>query len=107
LGVGSVAWLHRFYHTGRPFLLLPGHSRRRLFRHIKVKSTLVSLDGVFESPHVWANEYFDRDAEEFALELLSGVDAMLMGRRTYEFFEQAFPSFRRESRARRTSDVGR
>jgi hypothetical protein len=23
VGVGSVAWLHRFYHTGRPFLLLP------------------------------------------------------------------------------------
>lgn len=72
-----------------------------------IKSTLVSLDGVFESPHVWANEYFDRDAEDFALELLSGVDAMLMGRRTYEFFAQAFPSFRRERRARRTSDVGR
>jgi dihydrofolate reductase len=40
---------------------------------------------------VWANEYFDREAEDFALELLSGADAMLMGRRTYEFFAQAFP----------------
>jgi dihydrofolate reductase len=56
-----------------------------------VESTLVSLDGVFGDPHVWANEYFDQEAEAYALELLSGADAMLMGRRTYEFFAQAFP----------------
>ena len=56
-----------------------------------IESTLVSLDGVFENPHLWATEYFDSNAEEFALELLSGADAMLMGRGTYEFFAQAFP----------------
>jgi dihydrofolate reductase len=56
-----------------------------------VESTLISLDGVFSDPHVWANEYFDQEAEAYALELLSGADAMLMGRRTYEFFAQAFP----------------
>jgi len=56
-----------------------------------VESTLVSLDGVFGDPHVWATEYFDHEAEEYALGLLSTSDAMLMGRRTYEFFAAAFP----------------
>src|SRR5262245_53424373 len=56
-----------------------------------VESTLVSLDGVFGDPHVWATEYFDHEAEAYALELLAASDAMLMGRRTYEFFAAAFP----------------
>ena len=56
-----------------------------------IESTLMSLDGVFGDPHVWATEYFDSEAERHALELLSTADAMLMGRRTYEFFAAAFP----------------
>jgi hypothetical protein len=56
-----------------------------------IESTLVSLDGVFESPHIWATEYFDHEAEKYALDLLSASDAMLMGRKTYEFFAAAFP----------------
>src|SRR5262250_1229452 len=56
-----------------------------------IESTLVSLDGVFGDPHIWAAEYFDQEAETYALELLSVSDAMLMGRRTYEFFAAAFP----------------
>ena len=56
-----------------------------------IESTLVSLDGVFGDPHIWATEYFDQEAETYALELLSTADAMLMGRRTYEFFAAAFP----------------
>ena len=56
-----------------------------------IESTLVSLDGVIEDPHLWATEYFDSEAENYALELLSTSEAMLMGRRTYEFFAAAFP----------------
>ena len=56
-----------------------------------IESTLMSLDGVFGDPHIWATEYFDDEAERHALELLSTADAMLMGRRTYEFFAAAFP----------------
>jgi dihydrofolate reductase len=63
-----------------------------------IESTLVSLDGVIENPHLWATEYFDSEAEKYALELLSTSDAMLMGRRTYEFFAAAFPH--------RTSEYG-
>jgi dihydrofolate reductase len=56
-----------------------------------IESTLVSLDGVIGDPHLWATPYFDSEAEKHALELLSTSDAMLMGRRTYEFFGAAFP----------------
>jgi dihydrofolate reductase len=56
-----------------------------------IESTLVSLDGVVADPHTWAMENFDHEAEQCALELLSEADAMLMGRRTYEFFAVAFP----------------
>ena len=56
-----------------------------------IESTLMSLDGVFSDPHIWATEYFDDEAERQAVELLSTADAMLMGRRTYEFFAAAFP----------------
>jgi dihydrofolate reductase len=56
-----------------------------------IESTLVSLDGAFRDPHTWATEYFDAEAEAYALELLSAADAMLMGRHTYEFFAAAFP----------------
>ena len=56
-----------------------------------IESTLVSLDGVIGDPHLWATDYFDSEAERHASELLSTSDAMLMGRRTYEFFAAAFP----------------
>ena len=56
-----------------------------------IESTLVSVDGVFGDPHLWATEYFDQEAQQYALDLLSVADAMLMGRRTYEFFAAAFP----------------
>lgn len=56
-----------------------------------IESTLVSLDGVIEHPHLWTMQYFDSEAEKYALDLLSTSDAMLMGRRTYEFFAAAFP----------------
>jgi dihydrofolate reductase len=56
-----------------------------------IQSTLVSLDGVIGDPHLWATKYFDSEAEQYALELLLESDAMLMGRRTYEFLAAAFP----------------
>ena len=55
------------------------------------ESTLISLDGVFSDPHIWASEYFDAEAEAHALEALGSADAMLMGRRAYEFFAASFP----------------
>jgi dihydrofolate reductase len=47
-----------------------------------IESTLVSLDGVIESPERWSP--FDEAATELAMEELSNYDAFVMGRVTYE-----------------------
>jgi dihydrofolate reductase len=49
-----------------------------------IESTLVSLDGVIESPDRWAP--FDDEATRLALEDLGTYDAFVMGRVTYERF---------------------
>jgi dihydrofolate reductase len=47
-----------------------------------IESTLVSLDGVIESPERWAP--FDEEAAQTSLHELDNYDAFLMGRVTYE-----------------------
>ncbi|MFI5956801.1 dihydrofolate reductase family protein [Cryptosporangium sp. NPDC051539] len=47
-----------------------------------VVSTLVSLDGVVESPWQWA--MFDDAAREHSLDQLAAYDAFLLGRRTFD-----------------------
>jgi dihydrofolate reductase len=47
-----------------------------------IESTLVSLDGVIESPERWAR--FDDESADLAMEQLDDYDAFLMGRVTYE-----------------------
>lgn len=47
-----------------------------------IESTLVSIDGVIESPDRWAP--FDEEAAQAALRELDHYDAFLMGRVTYE-----------------------
>jgi dihydrofolate reductase len=49
-----------------------------------IESTLVSLDGVIESPERWSP--FDEEAEQLATEDLGNYDAFVMGRVTYERF---------------------
>lgn len=47
-----------------------------------IESTIVSLDGVIESPDRWA--VFDQEAVQHSMAALDGYDAFLMGRVTYE-----------------------
>jgi len=47
-----------------------------------IESTLVSLDGVIESPDRWAP--FDDETAQLAMEELGNYDAFVMGRETYE-----------------------
>jgi dihydrofolate reductase len=47
-----------------------------------IESTLVSLDGVIESPERWAT--FDDESAAFATAQLDRYDAFVMGRVTYE-----------------------
>jgi len=56
-----------------------------------IESTLVSADGVVGSPPLWAMDYRDEEVTRDALERLSGTDAMLMGRGTYELFAATWP----------------
>jgi dihydrofolate reductase len=49
-----------------------------------IESTLVSLDGVIESPERWA--MFDDEASQLSMRELDNYDAFVMGRVTYERF---------------------
>ena len=49
-----------------------------------IESTLVSLDGVIESPEEWA--IFDDEATQRSMQQLDNYDALIMGRVTYERF---------------------
>jgi len=51
-----------------------------------IESTLVSLDGVVESPERWA--LFDAEDSEQSLQELDNYDAFVMGRVTYERFRE-------------------
>jgi len=54
-------------------------------------SALVSLDGVQGDPRSWVGDFFDEEAAARSLEALRTADAMLMGRRTYEYFAPVWP----------------
>ena len=56
-----------------------------------IESTLVSADGVVGSPPLWAMGYRDEEVTRDALERLSGSDAMLLRRGTYELFAATWP----------------
>jgi dihydrofolate reductase len=57
-----------------------------------IVSSLVSLDGIYGDPQSWAGDYFDEHAAAQSLAVLLDSDAMLMGRKTYEYFVPAFSS---------------
>lgn len=55
-----------------------------------VNSTYVSLDGVQDNPQDWTWDYFNEESGVLANELLNASDTLLMGRRTYEGFAEAW-----------------
>lgn len=57
-----------------------------------IVSTFVTLDGVYEAPENWSLDYFDEEAAKFANEQLFAADALLLGRKTYQGFAEAWPS---------------
>lgn len=51
-----------------------------------------SVDGVVGNPAAWGvTDYRDDEVQQEALQRLSGCDALLMGRRTYEVFAEVWP----------------
>ena len=66
-----------------------------------IKSGLfISLDGVIESPETWHFPYFDDQMGAVVGELMSGSDATLLGRQTYDEFAGVLA----ERRPRRPDD---
>jgi dihydrofolate reductase len=55
-----------------------------------IESTLVSLDGVIESPEQWAT--FDEEATQRSMQELDNYDAFVLGRVTYERFRDNWSS---------------
>jgi dihydrofolate reductase len=55
-----------------------------------IESTLVSLDGIIESPDRWS--IFDDEAAQLSMQELDNYDAFVMGRVTYEFFRANWAS---------------
>ncbi len=55
-----------------------------------VNSTYVSLDGVIEKPQNWTSPFFQQEAADYARDLLFSCGALLMGRRTFDGFSQAW-----------------
>jgi dihydrofolate reductase len=55
------------------------------------QSVLVSLNGVTSEPLPWAGPFFGAGSAARALSALAPVEAMLMGRRTYEIFSEQWP----------------
>jgi dihydrofolate reductase len=55
-----------------------------------IESTLVSVDGVIESPERWA--IFDEEATQRSMQELDDYDAFVMGRVTYERFRDNWSS---------------
>ena len=56
-----------------------------------IESTLVSLDGVIESPDRWVE--FDEESTQLALGELDNYDAFVMGRGTYERLQPLWAPF--------------
>jgi len=58
-----------------------------------IKSGLfISLDGVIEAPETWHFPYFDDQMGAVVGDLMSGSDATLFGRQTYEEFAGYWPN---------------
>jgi dihydrofolate reductase len=62
-----------------------------------IASFNVSLDGVVDHMEEWHFQYFGADAQEYARAQLWASDALLMGRKTFEGFSQAWPNMEEET----------
>ena len=61
-----------------------------------IEATFMTLDGVIDAPKLVeeARRYFISDEEHatYSHKLLFAADALLLGRKTYEFFSEAYPN---------------
>jgi dihydrofolate reductase len=62
-----------------------------------VATEYLSLDGYFHNPGLWSNPFFNDEAAKFKFAELKASDALLLGRKTYEGFAEAWPRMRKET----------
>ncbi|TDD65340.1 hypothetical protein E1262_25560 [Jiangella aurantiaca] len=55
-----------------------------------IESTFITLDGSMGEPQVWGQPYWDDQHGAYNANLLSGADALLLGRETYDGFKDAW-----------------
>ncbi|NGO74639.1 dihydrofolate reductase family protein [Streptomyces sp. YC504] len=56
-----------------------------------VETTFLTLDGVISTPEKYGPPYWDDEHDAYAAKLADRADALLLGRKTYEGFAQAWP----------------
>jgi dihydrofolate reductase len=61
-----------------------------------IVSEFVSLDGVVESP-AWTFQFESADRDQYKFDELAAVDALLLGRATYEGFAAAWPQMEEQT----------
>ncbi len=57
-----------------------------------IVSEFVTLDGVMEAPEKWVFQFHDEPSAGFKTAEINEVDALLLGRRTYEIFAASWPA---------------
>ncbi len=55
-----------------------------------VAGLFISLDGVVEAPETWSGPYHSPEVDGTIYGAMAASDTLLLGRRTYQTFEQAF-----------------
>ena len=70
-----------------------------------VVTEFVSLDGVVEDPS-WTFRFASEEQENFKFDELSAVDALLLGRETYEGFAAAWPNMMEQNEGPRRAELG-
>jgi dihydrofolate reductase len=61
-----------------------------------VAVSYLTLDGVFEEP-AWSGPYFNEELSEFQSGNLREADVMVLGRKTYQGFKEAWPAMEEET----------
>ena len=57
-----------------------------------IVTEFVSLDGVAQDPQKWSLSFWNSKIEKFKYEEMAATGALLLGRKTYEVFAEAWPS---------------
>ncbi|MGI5491523.1 dihydrofolate reductase family protein [Microtetraspora malaysiensis] len=57
-----------------------------------IASTYSTFDGFIDNPHLWSMQYTNEQSMAYALDLVLGSDALLLGRETYDGMAQAWPA---------------